>query len=167
MGEDQMVEQAGEAAPGAEELPGGAPEPAADPLEALRQELEQAKAREAEYLDGWQRARAELANARKRFQREQEQVYANAKADVIVQILPIADDLERAFETLPDNLSRLTWIEGLMLIQRKLQLLLERTGVVPIPATGQEFSPLLHEAISHEPCETAPAGQIIAEFQKG
>ncbi len=52
-----------------------------DELETLRLALEEAKAQEAEYLDGWQRARAELANARKRFQRDREQAYANAKAD--------------------------------------------------------------------------------------
>jgi hypothetical protein len=83
-----------------------------DELTALRQELEQTKAKEAEYLDGWQRARAELANARKRFQRDQEQAYANAAGQVLSRLLPIVDDLERAFNTLPHNLSGLTWIGG-------------------------------------------------------
>ena len=138
-----------------------------DDLTALRQELEEARAKEAEYLDGWQRARAELSNARKRFQREQEQSYANAKADVLARLLPVVDDFERAFETLPDNLSSLTWIEGLVLIQRELQLLLEQAGVMPIEAGGQEFDPLLHQAVTHEPCETVPAGNIIGELQKG
>ena len=138
-----------------------------DDLTALRQELEEARAKEAEYLDGWQRARAELSNARKRFQREREQSYANAKADVLARLLPVVDDFERAFETLPDNLSRLTWIEGVVLIQRKLQLLLEQAGVMPIEAGGQEFDPFLHQAVTHEPCETVLAGNVIAELQKG
>jgi molecular chaperone GrpE len=161
------LDQPGEAELAPEETPAEGEEPAPDPISALRQELDQARAKEAEYLEGWQRARAELANARKRFQREQEQVYSNAKADVMVQLLPIADDFARAFETLPANLSQVTWIEGLMLIQRKLQWLLERSGVVPIEVIGQEFTPTLHEAISHEPSTTVPAGQIIAELQKG
>jgi molecular chaperone GrpE len=142
-------------------------EEAVEELTALRQELEEARANEAEYLDGWQRARAELSNARKRFQRDREQAYSNARADVLVQLLPVTDDFERAFETLPDNLASLTWIEGVMLIQRKLQLLLQQASVVPIEATGQEFDPFMHEAVTHEPSATVPAGQIIAELQRG
>jgi len=138
-----------------------------DELATLRQELEESRAKEAEYLDGWQRARAELSNARKRFQREREQSYANARADVLVRLLPTVDDFERAFATLPENLSSLTWIEGMMLIQRKLQLLLEQAGVTPIEATDQEFDPFMHEAVTHEPSETVPAGHVIAELQKG
>ena len=132
---------------------------------ALHDELAEAKAKEAEYLDGWQRARAELANARKRFQREQEQTYTNACADVVVRLLPILDDFERAFESLPANLSRLTWIEGVMLIHRKLHLLVEQSGVTPIEAVGKEFNPMLHEAITHEPSNTTPAGTVVAELQ--
>jgi molecular chaperone GrpE len=138
-----------------------------DELVALRQELEKAKAQEAEYLDGWQRARAELSNARKRFQRDQEQAYGNAKADVLARLLPIIDDFERAFETLPDNLSSLTWTQGLLLIQHKFQVLLEQEGVVPIEAAEQEFDPFLHQAVTHEPSEEVPVGHVIGELQRG
>jgi len=138
-----------------------------DELTALRQELEQTKAKEAEYLDGWQRARAELANARKRFQRDQEQAYANATAQVLTRLLPVVDDLERAFNTLPHNLSGLTWIGGILLIQRKLELLLEQEGAVPIEAVGQAFDPFAHEAVTHEPSDTVPEGYVISELQRG
>ncbi len=159
--EEESVEEEGEAV---EEQVG---EEEVDELAALRKELEEARTKEAEYLDGWQRARAELANARKRFEREREQTYSNAKADVLTRLLPTVDDFERAVETLPDNLSSLTWIEGVLLIRRKLQLLLEQDGVEAIAAIGQEFDPLLHQAITHEPSETVPQGQVIDELQKG
>jgi molecular chaperone GrpE len=147
---------------------GGAPEEQAlDELSALRQELDATKAKEAEYLDGWQRARAELANARKRFQRDQEQAYAVALAQLLTRLLPIVDDFERAAETLPHNLSKLTWIEGIALIQRKLQLLIEGEGVVPIEAVGQEFDPFAHQAVTHEPSDTVAEGHVISEVQKG
>jgi molecular chaperone GrpE len=139
----------------------------ADELEALRQELEETKAKETEYLDGWQRARAELANARKRFQREREQSYSNARADILVRLLPIVDDFARAFETLPGNLSSLTWVDGVQLVQRKLQLLLEQEGVQPIEACGAEFDPFLHQAVTHEPSEEVPEGHVISEMQTG
>jgi molecular chaperone GrpE len=134
---------------------------------ALHQELKEAKAREAEYLDGWQRARAELSNARKRFQRDQGQTYDNARADVLTRLLPIVDDFERARDTLPENLAGIPWIEGILLIQRKLQALLDQDGVVPIEATGQEFDPFLHQAITHEPSDTVPEGHVIDAMQKG
>jgi molecular chaperone GrpE len=136
-------------------------------LEALRRELEETKQREAEYLDGWQRARAELANARKRFQRDQMQTYASAQADVLSRLLPTVDDFERAFETLPDNLSGLTWIEGMALIERKLKMQLEQAGVAQIEAVDAEFDPNLHQAVTHEPSDTVPPGHVIAELQKG
>lgn len=142
-------------------------EQAIDELTSLRQELEEARAKEAEYLDGWQRARAELANARKRFQREQEGAYASAKADILVRLLPIVDDFERAFEALPDNPSSATWVDGVRLIEQKLQGLLKQEGVAPIEAAGKEFDPFLHQALTHEPSEEVPEGQVIAEVQRG
>jgi molecular chaperone GrpE len=141
--------------------------PAAEALESLQKELDEARAKEAEYLDGWQRARAELANARKRFQKEQQQSYANAKADVLVRLLPIVDDFERAFETLPEDLSSQPWIEGVRLIQQKAQGLLAQEGVEPIDAVGQEFDPFRHQAVTHEPSSEVPAGEVIAEMQLG
>jgi molecular chaperone GrpE len=162
--------QAAEEEEAREEIIGAEPadaEEEVDEVAALRQELDETQAKAAEYLDGWQRARAELSNARKRFQREREQAYTHAKGDVLVQLLPIVDDFERALETLPDNLSTLTWTEGIVLVQRKLQLLLQQAGVTPIEALGQEFDPFLHQAVTHEPSETVPAGHVIAEMQKG
>jgi molecular chaperone GrpE len=139
----------------------------ADDLETLCQQLEEVRAKEAEYLDGWQRARAELANARKRFQRDQQGAYANAKADILVRLLPIIDDFERAFADLPDELSDHTWVQGIKLIQQKAQGILTQESVEPIEAAGQEFDPLWHQAVTHEPSEEVPEGQVIGEMQKG
>lgn len=138
-----------------------------DEVAALHQELEEARTKEAEYLDGWQRARAELANARKRFQREREQAYANAKADLLIRLLPVVDDFDRAFESLPDNPSTASWTEGVKLVQRKLLVLLEQERVEAIESAGQEFDPLLHQAVTHEPSTEVPEGHIIAEIQRG
>lgn len=139
-----------------------------DELASLRQHLEEEQAKAAEYLDGWQRARAELVNARKRWERESAQTYTNAVADSIARLLPVVDDFERAIETLPHNLSGLTWIDGILLIYRRLQTILEQQGVVPIKAEpGMPFDPAHHQAVTHEPHDTFEAGTIIGEFQKG
>jgi molecular chaperone GrpE len=140
---------------------------AADELGTLRRELDEARAREAEYLDGWQRARAELANARKRFQRDQEQAYSNAAGQVLLRLLPIVDDFERALSTLPAELAGQPWVDGIALMYRKLQHLLEAEGVSPIEAEGQAFDPAAHQAVTHEPSDDVPEGHVIGQVQRG
>jgi molecular chaperone GrpE len=138
-----------------------------DELEALRQELEETREKEAEYLDGWQRARAELSNARKRFQREQSQAYTNARADLLTRLLPVVDDFARAFDNVPDDIAEQGWLEGIRLIRQKLRSILNQEGVVPIEVQGQEFDPFLHQAVTHEPSDEVPTGHIIDQMQTG
>ena len=134
----------------------------------LHQQLKEEQAKAAEYLDGWQRARAELANARKRWERESAQTYSNAVVDVVSKLLPAVDDFERAIEIMPDGLKEQTWADGVLLIYRKLQTILEQQGVTPIETkAGMPFDPTWHQAITHEPDETLKEGTIIAEIQKG
>ena len=137
-------------------------------LVALREELEKAQAQAAEYLDGWQRARAELANARKRFEKERGEAGQLAKGLLIAKLLPALDDMERAIRTVPDDLRQNTWTDGVVLIQRKLQAVLESEGAVPIPVNpGDKFDPTWHEAVTHEENAERGEGEIIAEVQKG
>ena len=136
-------------------------------LEALRQELEKAKAQAAEYLDGWQRARAEFANYKKRNEQERQELFKLANATLIAKLLPIFDDFERAFQTLPSNLLSLTWIDGVALIYRRLQAILEAEGLTLIETEGQSFDPLLHEAVTYEESAEHQEGQIIGEVQRG
>jgi molecular chaperone GrpE len=138
-----------------------------DELTALRRELEEQKAKAAEYLDGWQRARAEFANYKKRIEKEQEEMIKSANGAFISRLLPVMDDFERAFQTLPLDLISLTWLEGIALIQRKLQILLEQEDVAVIETEGQIFDPTLHQAVTHEESEEHEEGQIIGEVQKG
>jgi len=163
----------------AEERPAEEPEEAAeaekppeeaekvDELEALRRELEKAKAQAAEYLEGWQRTQAEFANYKKRNEQERQELLKLANATLIAKLLPIMDDFERAFQTLPRSLARLTWIDGIALIHRRLQAILEAEGLTVIETKGQSFDPLLHEAVSYEEVEGYDDGQIIEEVQKG
>jgi len=138
-----------------------------DEIAALRQELEETREKQAEYLDGWQRARAELANARKRFQREQSQAYTNARADLLCRLLPVVDDFGRAFDNIPGDVADQGWLDGIRLIRQKFQSLLQQEGVVPIEARGQEFDPFAHQAVTHEPSDDVPEGHVIDEMQTG
>jgi molecular chaperone GrpE len=139
----------------------------ADELTELRERLEQAEAEAAEYLDGWQRARAEFANYKKRQEVERSRMVALANGELLRKMLPLVDDFERARETLPVNLSRLTWCEGFFLMRLKLDGILESEGVKPIEAVGQPFDPVYHEAVSYEEAPGHEEGEVVGEIQRG
>ncbi len=133
-------------------------------LEALRQKLTEAEARIAENLDGWQRAVAEFQNFKKRLERDREADQITMKGDLIRKFLPILDDLERAMQERP---AEDPWSEGVDLIRRKLQTILEAEGLKRIEAEGEVFDPNYHEAISTEPVDGMESGRIVAVVQNG
>jgi len=164
---EEKKETEGESPELEEALAEAEPAEEVDELVALRQELEEQKAKAAEYLDGWQRARAEFANYKKRIEKEQEDRIKSANGAFIAKLLPVMDDFERAFQTLPLDLMGMTWLEGIALVQRKLQMLLEQEGVTVIETEGRLFDPTLHQAVTHEESDEREEGQIIGEVQKG
>ena len=113
------------------------------------------------------RWRASARSWSKRFKREQEQAYDNARADVLVRLLPILDDFQRALENVPEEASNDPWLEGIRLIERKFRHALEQEGVSAIADAGQEFDPFLHQAVTHEPSDSVPAGHIISALRTG
>jgi len=131
---------------------------------ALQRQLEEAQAKAAENLDGWQRSQAEFINYKNRVQRDREMDYASMKGDIIRKILPVLDDLERSLEHRPEGNS---WADGMELIARKFRNVLEAEGVKRIEAEGQLFDPNFHEAISSEPSEEVESGHVIAVVQSG
>jgi molecular chaperone GrpE len=136
-------------------------------VRALQIELGECQAKMNEYLDGWQRARAEFANYKKRIEREQAQVYLNAAGNIIKRYLDVADDLDRALKNSPGEGEGAEWAAGIDLIYRKLLSILESEGVTVIEAEGQVFDPNFHEAISNEAAPGVPSGQIIAVVKQG
>jgi molecular chaperone GrpE len=133
-------------------------------IEALQKQLEEAEAKAAEHLDGWQRAQAEFVNYKNRVQRDREANYNSMKGDVIRKMLPVLDDLERSLAHRPENDS---WADGMELIARKFRSVLEAEGVTRIDAVGQPFDPNFHEAISSEPNEDVESGHVIEVVQNG
>jgi molecular chaperone GrpE len=136
-------------------------------LSAVREELAKKAAEAAEYLDNWRRSAAELSNARKRMLREQEEARATAAERVLGKLLPVLDDMDRAFAALPEDQAAGEWVSGFRAIQRKLQALLESEGVVPIRTEGQTFNPSLHYAVTHEEAEGYSEDEIIGEAARG
>jgi molecular chaperone GrpE len=138
-----------------------------DEIEVLKSEIEDLYQKSEEYLDGWQRERAEFANYKKRMERERESLRFNITGNVIRGYLEVLDDLERALNNRPTDGDGASWAEGIELIYRKFVSTLEAEGVEPMQADGQQFDPNLHEAISQEPNEDMESGQIIEVVRNG
>ena len=133
-------------------------------VETLQAKLAQAESKAAENLDGWQRTAADFQNFKKRVERDRAADHTAMKADLIRQVLPILDDLERALQSRPPEDA---WFNGIELIQRKMQGILESQGVRRIEAEGTIFDPNFHEAISQEPVDGAESGRVVAVVLNG
>jgi len=135
----------------------------------LRSELEQALAKSEEYLQGWQRERAEFYNYKKRLEREQAQGSQNAVGIAIRRYLDIADDLARALNNSnrPTGGNGAIWAEGIDLIYRKMLSAFEADGVKMMETDGKVFDPNQHEAISNEDSPDHESGEIIEVVQPG
>jgi len=140
------------------------PEVAEEDAEALKKALTEEKEKAEGYLANWQRAQADFINYKRRSEQEQKEIIKFANASLMFNLLPILDDLERAFTSIPPHLAKLTWVDGIRLIERKLQASLEVQGLSPIKALGEPFDPKFHEAAMHS---KGKEGIVIEELQKG
>jgi len=138
--------------------------PVEEDIESLTKALAEEKERAERYLANWQRAQADLINFRKRSEQEKDEVIKFANAMLLMSLLPILDDFERALDNVYIKLAGLTWVDGIRLIHRKLQAVLEYHGLSHIEALGNDFDPALHEAVLEEEGEE---GKVIEELQKG
>lgn len=136
----------------------------AENIESLKKSLAEEKAKAAGYLANWQRSEADYINYKRRCEQEKDELGKFANTGLILSILPILDDLERAFQALPADQDNLCWAEGFRLIERKLKSTLEVMGVSPIKAVGEPFDPRVHEAVRQD---RGKEGIVIGEMQKG
>ncbi len=132
--------------------------------ESLKAALEEQGKKAETFRSNWQRATADLANYRKRVEHEKQETSAFANAQIISSLLPALDDFARAFDTIDPKFKNETWVEGMRLIHRKLQAVLEAQGVQVIPTVGQPFDPNFHEAVMEIDGEQ---GKVISEMAKG
>jgi len=133
-------------------------------IETLKKILAEAKAKAEANLAGWQRAQADFINYKKRSEQEKQELVKFANSLLILNLLPVLDDLERAFASIPPRMAKLSWVDGIKLIERKLWAVLEAQGLSPIEALGEPFDPRFHEAVRQD---KGKDGIVIEEVQKG
>jgi molecular chaperone GrpE len=136
----------------------------AEDIETLQQALTEEKEKAERYLANWQRSQADLQNYAKRAEQEQSETVEFANRMLILDLLPILDDFERALASLPVELDEQNWTEGIKLIYNKLKTVLETQGLAEIKAEGEYFDPYLHEGAGQLEGEE---GIIIEEIRKG
>ena len=136
-------------------------------VEELQKQLEEERKKSAEYLDSYQRSRADFLNLKRRTENERATLSAEAREKLLVRLLPIVDDFERALQNLPEGLKNEPWISGVSLIEKKLKTLLEQEGVSEVPAKDAEFDPRVHEAVQHDEESQGEKDYVAEVYQKG
>lgn len=128
-----------------------------DPLEELRRERDAVQ-------DRLLRTAAEFDNYRKRMDRERRDLAESTAGEVLTELLPIIDNLERALQAAAaDDPLR----KGVELIHRQMLDILRKRGVKPIEALGTDFDPNFHQAVIHEPSAEHREGEVMEELQRG
>ncbi len=115
----------------------------------------------ADFEDRWKRAAAEFQNYRRRTEGERSEMLRSANGNLIKELLPVLDDLERALINAPTDAAESKWVEGTRLVERKFRGIMERQGLTPIEALGKPFDPAIHEAVG------GTGTHVTEEYQRG
>lgn len=153
-GDETAAEQA-EATPAAADATGQADAP----LRELQREKDALQ-------DRLLRTAAEFDNYRKRVDRERRELAELAASDLLLELLPIVDNLERALQA-PGGPEAEAYRKGVELILKQMHDLLRKRNVTAIDAVGVDFDPQYHQAVMHEPSEQHRDGEVMAELQRG
>jgi molecular chaperone GrpE len=132
----------------------------------LTKEKEQLEAQIGELTDRWMRGVAEFENYRRRTRKEWELLKQQTRAEVIVEILSIVDDFERAFTSVEEGESS-GYVEGFRLIYNNLVQTLNRLGVTELDALEQPFDPNFHMAVGQVERDDLDSGVVAEVVQKG
>jgi molecular chaperone GrpE len=151
---DQMTEEG---------APAAAPQ---DASEALVSEIAELRHEQEELRGQLLRKAADFDNYRKRVDRERREMTELAAQDLLLELLPVLDDFERALgaDVVPGAEA---YRDGVELIYKQLQDLLRKRGVTTIEAVGTDFDPHVHQAVVQEPSTTHRDGEVIAELRRG
>jgi molecular chaperone GrpE len=153
--EDTAEEPADAAAEGED-----APRPEDGRIRELEEKIEELK---GQLL----RVHADFDNFRKRTRQEKEDLVKYAAKNVIVDLLAVVDNFDRALSALPDEEAYRDVRTGVEMVHRQLLSVLEKHGVQPMDVVGKPFDPALHEAVMQEPADGKEAGIVVQELQKG
>ena len=117
--------------------------------------------------DKLQRQMAEFDNFRKRTEKEKSEMFAMGVADILKKLLPVVDNFERGFNTIPEGEEKTQFAVGMDMVYKQLMKTLEDNKVTPIEAVGKEFDPQFHNAVQHVEKDDVGENIVAEEFEKG
>jgi molecular chaperone GrpE len=138
------------------------------PLAEMQAQIDALTAERTGLYDQLLRRQAEFENYRKRVERERGETYQRARAEVLLEFLPVVDNLERALSSLENSQGDADALRnGVELIHKQFHDALGKFGLEPVPSVGQTFDPHVHEAVTTEPSDQHEENTVIEEFQRG
>ena len=152
-------------APSPEEDQPGTPE--SEDVAFLREQLEEALREKDQFRTMAQRAQADLMNLRRRAAEELGEQRRSANSELLLKMLSLADDLERALSLIPEDAVAPGWLDGVRLVRRNISNILESEGVSKIEAVGRPFEPWEFEAVQYAETSDADEGQVIQVLREG
>lgn len=141
----------------------------ADKLKKLRVELKATQKEKTEYLEGWQRAKADYLNLKREAEKEKQDLAKWAREGLLHELLPLADSFDmamanrEAWEAAPAN-----WRQGIEYIYSQLQVILRENGLEPIDPLGDKFDPVSHHCLATIPTDNeADDDKVLEVLKKG
>ena len=138
-----------------------------DPLNEIKQQLEECQKQKAEYLSGWQRERADFLNYKKEEVERMETIIKFANEELILRMLPVLDNMDVAEKKIPEDLKKNENIKGILQIRTQILDFLKSQGIEEIKTIGLKFDPNFHEAAGEVEVKDKESGIVIEEVQKG
>lgn len=134
---------------------------------AQQQQLDEALREKGQFRTIAQRAQADLENYKKRVIKEREDLQKSATENLILKLLVVIDDLDRAFELIPEDAVTPGWYDGLVLVMRNIENILESEGVHKVEALGQPFDPWKFEAVQYQESGEIEEGNVVRVLRNG
>jgi len=142
-------------------------EETAPEVELQQAQLEEAQREVDQFRNLLQRVQADSVNYKRRVEEEREELQKRANANLVIRLLPVLDDFERALQHIPRDDTLSTWLAGVELVYRNLKGLLETFGVTQIEALDKTFDPLEHESVFYEVSEDHEDGKVMSIVREG
>ncbi|OPY56383.1 MAG: heat shock protein GrpE [Pelotomaculum sp. PtaU1.Bin035] len=134
-------------------------------LSVLQSQLAEQKALADDYYNRMVRIQADYENYRRRTRQEKEDFYKYASEQLILALLPVLDNFERALSAESESIE--SFKSGVEMICRQLQDILADEGLKPVPSVGETFDPAWHEAVLQAESAEHPDNTVIEEFRRG
>ncbi|MBO8156028.1 MAG: nucleotide exchange factor GrpE [Bacillaceae bacterium] len=136
-------------------------------VNALTNELEQVKREKDDLYDRLLRLQADYENYRRRTKKERENDLKYKSQSVIMELLPVLDNFERALQIEVSDEKAKSFVDGIQMVHRQLKDALAKEGLEEIPTVGEQFDPHLHQAVMQVQDEEKESNEIVEELQKG